>query len=118
MSGPPAGTVTFLFTDIEGSTKRWEHNPNVMKPALARHNAILRGAIEANGGYVFQIRGDAFCAAFSSAPQALQAALDAQRALYMEPWPAELGELRVRMALHPGFPNRRAETMPLLPSTV
>jgi class 3 adenylate cyclase len=102
MTSPPSGTVTLLFTDIEGSTTRWEHHPQAMKRALARHDAILREAIEANGGYIFRLIGDAFCAAFSSAPQALQAALDAQRALHVEPWPAELGELRVRMALHTG----------------
>ena len=75
MSDLPAGTVTFLFTDIEGSTKRWEHQPQAMNAALARHDAILRSAIEANGGYVFKTVGDAFCAAFPAASQALQAAL-------------------------------------------
>src|SRR5438552_2596549 len=96
------GTVAFLFTDIESSTKRWEHHPEAMKAAVERHDAILRHAIEANGGFVFRTEGDAFRAAFSTAPRALQAALDAQRALHAEPWSEEIGPLRVRMALHTG----------------
>ena len=67
MSNLPTGTVTFLFTDIEGSTKRWEQYPQAMSVALARHDDILRQAIEANGGYVFKTVGDAFCAAFPTA---------------------------------------------------
>lgn len=62
MDDLPGGTVTFLFTDIEGSTKLFQKNPGAMPDALARHNALLRQAIETNGGYVFQIVGDAFCA--------------------------------------------------------
>src|SRR5438552_2431709 len=96
------GTVAFLFTDIESSTKRWEHHPEAMKAAVERHDAILRHAIEANSGSVFRTEGDAFRAAFSTAPQALQAALDAQHALYVEPWREEIAPLRVRMALHTG----------------
>src|SRR3954454_14071013 len=98
----PTGTVTFLFTDIEGSTKRWEHHAQAMKAAVERHDAILRSAIEANGGTVFRTEGDAFRAAFPTAPRALHAALDAQRALSAEPWPFELGPLCVRVALHTG----------------
>ncbi len=62
MSGPPTGTVTFLFTDIEGSTKRWEQYPQQMKAALQRHDHILRSAIEQHNGHVFKTVGDAFCA--------------------------------------------------------
>ena len=102
MPAHPTGTVTFLFTDIEGSTKRWEHDASAMQVAHARHEAILRHAIEANSGYAYKMIGDAFQTAFSTAPQALQAALDAQRALHAEPW-GEAGELRVRMALHTGI---------------
>src|SRR5436190_16045768 len=102
MTNPPTGTVTFLFTDIEGSTTRWEHFPQAMKAAMERHDAILRAAIEANGGFVFRTEGDAFRAAFPTAPRALQAALDAQLALHAEPWGEEIGPLRVRMALHTG----------------
>ena len=68
----PTGTVTFLFTDIEGSTTRWEQQPAAMRAALARHDALLRAAIEAHGGLVFKTVGDAFCAAFACADAALQ----------------------------------------------
>src|SRR6184192_4148059 len=64
MAELPSGTVTFLFTDIEGSTRLWEEHPDAMRGALARHDAILRAGIEANGGQVFKTMGDAFCAAF------------------------------------------------------
>jgi predicted ATPase/class 3 adenylate cyclase len=97
----PSGTVTFLFTDIEGSTALWEQYPQTMPIALAQHTAILRAAIAAHGGMVFKTVGDAACAAFAAAPAALMAALAAQRALYTEPWGAT-GPLRVRMALHTG----------------
>ncbi len=81
MASPPTGTVTFLFTDIEGSTKLWEHNAPAMQASLARHDVLLRLAIEEKGGYVFKTVGDAFCCAFPTAPDALEAALDAQRSL-------------------------------------
>lgn len=97
----PSGTVTFLFTDIEGSTRHWEQHPVAMKFALARHNAILREAIVENGGYVFTTVGDAFCAAFETAPQALAAAVAAQKGLHAENW-ADAGDLRVRMGIHTG----------------
>ena len=79
MASPPTGTVTFLFTDIEGSTRLWEHEAPAMQAALARHDEILRRAIEEHGGYVFKTVGDAFCAAFPTAPDALEAALEIQR---------------------------------------
>src|SRR5437870_11551419 len=103
----PTGTVTFLFTDIEGSTKRWEQYPQAMGVALARHDEILRQAIEANGGYVFKTVGDAFCAAFPTPNGALAAALSAQRALNGEPWSEATGPIRVRMALHTGVTEQR-----------
>src|SRR4051812_15051608 len=106
MADRPTGTVTFLFTDIEGSTKRWEAQPAAMQAALARHDALLRGAIEAHAGYVFKTIGDPFCAPSPSPPQALAAALDAQRALHAEPW-GEIGMIRVRMALHTGAAEER-----------
>ena len=68
MAAPPSGTVTFLFTDIEGSTQHVGEDPQAMRAALARHDEILRSAIEANGGHVFKTVGDAFCAAFPTAP--------------------------------------------------
>jgi predicted ATPase/class 3 adenylate cyclase len=100
----PTGTVTFLFTDIEGSVRLWEQHPDAMRQALARHDLLLRHAIEAHGGQVFKTVGDAFCAAFSTPPAAVAAALEAQRALLSEPW-EETGPLRVRLALHTGVPD-------------
>src|SRR5437763_15957823 len=99
----PTGTVTFLYTDIENSTRRWEQAPDAMKAAVERHDVILRNAIESNGGVVFRTMGDAFCAAFLTAPEALSAALAAQRSIQDETWGQEIGLIRVRMALHTGI---------------
>ncbi len=99
--GRPTGTVTLLFSDIEGSTRLWEQAPGAMGSALKRHDELLRSAIEESGGYVFKTVGDAFCAAFTTAKEAVQAAASAQRALLAEPWPEE-ATLQVRMALHTG----------------
>ncbi len=74
----PSGTVTFPFTDIEGSTKLALDLPNSWETLRARHNSILRDAIEANHGYVFQVIGDAFCASFATAIDGLHAAIEAQ----------------------------------------
>jgi len=101
MADRPTGTVTLLLTDIEGSTRLWEAHATAMRAALGRHDALLRSCIEEHQGYVFKTGGDAFCAAFHTAPDALAAALQAQRALSREPWP-EAAKLRVRMALHTG----------------
>ncbi len=97
----PTGTVSLLFTDVEGSTKLWEAHATAMRAALARHDALLRHCIDDHDGHVFKTGGDAFCAAFHTASDALAAALEAQRALLREPWP-EAARLRVRMALHTG----------------
>ncbi len=106
MTSPPTGTITFLFTDIEGSTKRWERFPDEMSSALKRHDILLRNSIEANSGYVFKTVGDAFCAAFPTALDALQAAVTAQDALQNEDWHTigrgKIGPIKVRMALHTG----------------
>jgi len=100
MEAFPSGTVTFLFTDIEGSTKLAQEHPDDMPALLARHHEILHRSIQAQNGYVFQIIGDAFCAAFHSASDALKAALEAQRALQGEAWnPAPI---KVRMGIHTG----------------
>src|ERR671921_462791 len=107
MDGPPTGTITFLFTDIEGSTRMWEKSPEKMRAALAHHDAVLRSAIEAHGGHVFKTVGDAFCAAFSTAPEALEAALYAQRALLVNEGWGEVGPLLVRMVLHTGSAEER-----------
>src|SRR5215217_9239151 len=100
----PSGTVTLLFTDIEGSTKRWEHLPAAMSTALLTHDLLLRAAIEEHGGFVFKTVGDAFCAAFADPADALAAAVEAQRSLAAERW-GEVGHVRVRMALHTGEPE-------------
>jgi TolB-like protein/class 3 adenylate cyclase/Tfp pilus assembly protein PilF len=101
MADLPTGTVTLLFTDIEGSTRLWEAHAPAMRAALARHDALLRQCIDDHDGHVFKTGGDAFCAAFHTASDAMAAALDAQRAFHREPWP-EGAKLRVRMALHSG----------------
>src|ERR671921_1461741 len=101
MAGLPTGTVTFLFTDIEGSTRLWERDPSAMQSALSHHDGILRSAVEDRGGLVFKTVGDAFCCAFSSAPEALGAAISAQRALHDEEW-EQGATIRVRVALHTG----------------
>src|SRR5829696_2704984 len=103
----PTGTVTFLFTDIEGSTRLWEHDATAMQAALARHDELLRWAIEERGGYVFKTVGDAFCAVFPTVPDALEAALEIQRRLFSLEW-EQSGLLRVRMALHTGAAEERS----------
>jgi predicted ATPase/class 3 adenylate cyclase len=102
----PSGTVTFLFTDIEGSTQAWERNPAAMRTTLERHDALLRRVIESHGGHVFKTMGDAVCAAFHIPADALKSALAAQLALEEEPH-GEAGQLRVRMALHVGAAEAR-----------
>ena len=105
----PTDSITFLFTDIQGSTRLWEQHPEAMKAALARHDAILRQAIESHGGHVFKTVGDGFCAAFTSAPEAVSAALDAQRALHAEAQNTAQGGpvIYVRMGLHSGAVEAR-----------
>ena len=105
-SALPTGIVTFLFTDIEGSTKSWERQPDAMRPALARHDGVLRAAIARHGGVVFKTIGDAFCAAFAAASDALAAAGDAQHALAEQPWETD-APLLVRMALYAGAAEQR-----------
>src|ERR1700753_3016330 len=78
---PPSGVVTFLFTDIEGSTRRWEANADGMRVALAAHDKVLRSAVEGHGGFMFKHTGDGVCAAFGSPRCAVDAAVAAQRAL-------------------------------------
>ena len=88
----PSGVVTFLFTDVEGSTRRWEADADAMRAALAAHDEVLRSAIEAHGGFLFKHTGDGVCAAFASPRSAVDAAVAAQRAL----------ELPVRMGMATG----------------
>jgi predicted ATPase/class 3 adenylate cyclase len=98
----PSGTVTFLFTDLESSTRRWEEHPDLMPAALARHDALLEAAITEHDGVVFARMGDGMAAAFGSARDAVAAAVEAQRGLAAEPWPEPLGRLQARMGLHTG----------------
>jgi predicted ATPase/class 3 adenylate cyclase len=102
----PSGTIVLLFTDVEGSTRRWERYAGVMGEAMRRHDAAMQAAIESNGGYVFKTIGDAFCAAFSRVDQAISAALAAQRALAEADF-SEVEGMRVRMALHVGICEER-----------
>jgi predicted ATPase/class 3 adenylate cyclase len=102
----PSGTITFLFTDIEGSTRRWEADAKAMSHAIARHDAILRRVIEAHQGYVVKMIGDACCSAFPTAEGALDAALEAQRAFSSEHW-GTVGEVRIRAAVHTGAAEER-----------
>ncbi|HEU0297117.1 MAG TPA: adenylate/guanylate cyclase domain-containing protein [Anaerolineales bacterium] len=108
MGNLPSGTVTFLFTDIEGSTRWWEEHPQWMSQAFARQETILRTTATSHGGYVYKMIGDAFQVAFATALDALNAAIDAQCALQAEPW-GEFGPLRVRMAIHTGVTEERGD---------
>lgn len=100
----PSGTVTLLFSDIEGSTRLLRQVSDGYADLLTDHRRVLRSAFEAHGGYVVDSEGDAFFVAFESASDAVAAAADAQRALAQHVWPADL-EIRVRMGLHTGEPR-------------
>jgi class 3 adenylate cyclase len=102
----PRGTVTFLFTDIEGSTPLWEERPGVMAAALERHDIVLGEVIAGHGGHVFSRAGDAFAAAFEDPAEAARAALEGQRRLDAEAWPDPV-VIRVRMGLHTGTAQLR-----------
>ena len=105
MGTPPHGTVTFLFTDVEGSTRLWEAAPEAMRVALAAHDRVLRAVIEGQGGYVFSTAGDAFSAAFWTPADAVGAAVEGQRRLAAR----SLGPagVRVRMGVHTGTADER-----------
>jgi predicted ATPase/class 3 adenylate cyclase len=107
MRTAPVETLTFLYTDVEGSTRLWQSRPDVMPTVMARHDQLLRLIVEAHGGAVFRTMGDAVCAAFHTSAGGLAAALDGQRAVLAEPW-ADGITLRVRMALHAGTAEKRA----------
>jgi predicted ATPase len=102
----PSGTVTFLFTDIAGSTRLWQEHPDAMQPALARHDELVRTAIEAHGGYVVKTTGDGFHAAFTNAHDAIDAAVEAQLALTAEAWTLPEA-IEVRMGIHSGPAEQR-----------
>jgi predicted ATPase/class 3 adenylate cyclase len=121
----PTGTITFLFTDIEGSTRLWETQTESMPSAVKRHDALLRTVIESHGGHVFKTVGDAFCAVFTRPADAVEAAVDGQRAIaaeFQDPDASHGSDvhattdpagdtdaivLRVRMALHTGTADER-----------
>ena len=103
---PADASLTYLFSDVEGSTRLWERHPDAMQAALARHDAILRAAVEGCGGTVVKTTGDGLMAVFGSAPDAITASLAAQEGLRDEPW-GETGPLRVRMGTHVGEAQTR-----------
>jgi len=107
MTRIPSGTITFLFTDIVGSTRLWQQYPQQMVVALREHDRILRQAIEGQDGYVFKTVGDAFYGAFQTATAALAAALAAQRGLAAAQWPEGMPALQARMGLHSGAADER-----------
>src|SRR5919206_1026168 len=103
MADLPTGTVTFLFTDIEGSTALWEQHPEAARVALARHDALVEQIVAEHAGHVVRPRGegDSRFAIFARATDAVAAAAALQQALSAEPWPTPT-PLQVRMALHTG----------------
>ena len=103
----PTGPITFLCTNIEDSARLWEMHQQAMSAALVRHNTILHIAIAKNNGIVFKTTDYGFRIVFMTAIDAIQAALAGQRALLVEPWPAEIGQLRVRMGIHTGMDESR-----------
>lgn len=98
----PTGTITLLFSDIEGSSRLWDIHRSEMAVALTEHNRLLIEAISGNGGTIVKDKGDGFFAAFPAADGALRCALDAQRSLAAASWPEVIGTIKVRMALHTG----------------
>ena len=109
MPALPTGTVTYLFTDVEGSTRLWERHPDAMALALARHDELVEQAVGRHGGALVRPRGegDSRFAVFARASDAVAAAAEVQRVLHTEPWPTPT-PLRVRMALHTGEADLRA----------
>jgi predicted ATPase/class 3 adenylate cyclase len=108
-SNLPSGTVTFLFSDIEGSTKLWEKYPEAMKTALEKHDSLLRLSVEAGGGRVIKSTGDGIYAVFKAATDAVSATVQAQQALQAEPWDEiKPHKVKVRMGVHTGEAQLRA----------
>ncbi|MDP9225989.1 MAG: adenylate/guanylate cyclase domain-containing protein, partial [Actinomycetota bacterium] len=104
----PSGTVTFLFSDIEGSTQLLERHGQEMGEALTRHHDLFEQVVERHHGAIFETVGDAVYAAFAQAQDAVAAALDAHRALAAEDW-GPVGRLAVRIAIHTGAVERRGD---------
>lgn len=101
-------TATFLFADIEGSTRLWEAHPEAMRVSLARHDSLMRRVVDEAHGQIFKTTGDGFCAAFALSYDALTAAIAAQLALRAEQWPSDI-PITARMALHTGIAETREE---------
>ena len=103
MTDLPSGTITYLFTDVDGSTPLWQQHPDEMKGVMASHDSLIMSAVEANGGTVVRPRGegDSIFAVFRRASDAVEASCQAQQLLLQETWPADIS-LHVRMALHTG----------------
>jgi class 3 adenylate cyclase len=108
MAQLPTGTVTFMFTDLEGSTRLWEQQPDAMREALAQHDAILCAAIESHGGTVFSKMGDGMAAVFVAAADAIEAAIVVQRDLAAATW-GPTGQLMARMGLHAAEGHLKAD---------
>lgn len=104
--GLPSGTVTFVLTDVEGSTRLWEERSEAMQRALELHDEVLRRAIDSSGGYVFSTAGDSFAAAFERPGDAVSAAVDVQRRLAELNWPGGT-RLLVRIGVHTGEAQER-----------
>jgi predicted ATPase/class 3 adenylate cyclase len=102
----PIGTVALLFTDIEASTRLWQEHPDAMRPALARHDELLRQSIDDHHGLLVKSTGDGALAVFGTAADAIGAAIAAQRAIDTEPWPVP-EPLKVRMGIHVGSAEQR-----------
>ena len=107
MTDAPSGPVTILFSDIESSTSLWDRDPDAMAEAHSRHNEILTSIFDAHGGQVLKDKGDGFIVIFGNPVRALEAAAAAQRDLNDEPWPEQLGPLRVRMGINTGIVEPR-----------
>jgi class 3 adenylate cyclase len=107
-SGSMSPTLSFLFTDVEGSTRLWERYPEAMKGALERHDAALRAAVQGSSGRIVKTTGDGFMCVFASPLDAVSACIAAQHALAGQTW-AEMDPLRVRMGVHAGQAEVRAE---------
>ena len=110
MTELPSGTVTFLFTDLESSTRLWEQDRVAMNAALARHDDLLNGAVRAHGGHVIKGTGDGVHAVFATADAAVAAAVDAQRSLEAEPW-GPIGSLRFGSVSTPASPSSAEGTI-------
>ncbi|MGI8792103.1 MAG: ATP-binding protein [Acidimicrobiales bacterium] len=112
----PGGTLTFLFTDIAGSTALWEEHSDAMADIVPLHDAVLTEVVEAHGGIVFKTIGDAVCAVFEVVGSAVDAAVEAQQRLSTQPWPGAFGGISVRMGVHTGVARPHGDSDYLGPS--